>query len=365
MTIQTIINALESLAPSHLQESYDNAGLIVGDPNMSCTGVLVSLDCLPEIVDEAIEKDCNLVLSHHPIIFNGLKKLNGKNYVERAVIKAIKHNIALYAIHTNLDNVLNGVSAKMAKMLGLQEIQILKPKHGLLEKLVVFGPIKSKAKIEQALFNAGAGGIGLYQECGFSTEGKGSFKPLCGSNPQIGEIGSRHYENEFRLEVIFPVWIKEKVLNAMRGAHPYEEVAYYVTALENSFNEIGFGVSGVFSQPISEGDFLNQLKQVFSVPAIRHTSKTDKMINRVAVCGGSGSFLIKYVISLDIDAYVTADIKYHEFFDADGKVLLADIGHYESEQYTIELLIDYLRQNFPKFAVLKTVLCTNPVHYFI
>lgn len=365
MTIKSIINALEVLAPPFLQENYDNAGLIIGDPNQACTGVLVALDCLPEVVDEAIKQNCNLIVSHHPIVFKGLKKINGKNYVEQTVIKAIKHNISLYAIHTNLDSVLNGVSAKMAEKLGLVNVKILQPKTNMLEKLVVFGPLQAKGKIEQALFNAGAGEIGRYHECGFTLEGKGSFKPLSGAHPAIGKIGERHYEDEFRLEVIFPVWSRQNVLNAMKNTHPYEEIAYYLTALENSFQETGFGVVGNFEEPLSEIDFLHKLKQVFNIPAIKHTVLRNKMIGRVALCGGSGSFLIKDAINSKSDAYITADLKYHEFFDADNRLLMVDIGHFESEQFTIELLIEFLQQNFPNFAVLKTAVHTNPIRYFI
>ncbi len=363
MLIQNIIKNLETFAPPVLQESYDNAGLITGNGNWECTGALVCLDALPAIIDEAIKKKCNLVVAHHPIVFKGLKKITGKNYVEETIIKAIKNDIAIYAVHTNLDNVMHGVNAKIAALLGLQNTRILAPKPSMLQKLVVFVPASHKDALMNALFEAGAGEIGNYSECSFVLEGEGTFKPGESAQPFSGKQGERSVEKEVRIEVIFESWKKQGILTAMKSAHPYEEVAYYLSSLENEFTETGSGMVGELPKEMPEADFLAQLKDTFGTGVIRHTAFTGRKVKKVALCGGAGVFLLGNAIASKADVYVTADVKYHEFFDADGKILLADIGHYESEQFTIDLLADHLLQNFPNFAVLKTGLNTNPVRY--
>ncbi len=364
MKIQDITNLLEKIAPTTLQESYDNAGLITGDRFWECTGIITTLDATVEVIKEAIEKKANLVIAHHPIVFKGLKKINGKNYVEKAIISAIKNDIAIYAIHTNLDNVINGVNGKIADKIGLQNRTILSPKENLLQKLAVFVPVTHKPALLDALFAAGAGNIGNYSECSFSSPGAGSFKANAGADPFVGKAGDRHYEGEERVEVIFPVWLQSQVLQAMRKAHPYEEIAHDIYSLENQYLQTGSGMVGEFEEPVEEKAFLALLKNNFNPSLIRHTPLLGKPVKRVAICGGAGSFLTGAAIASGADAYVTSDVKYHEFFDADSRLLLADIGHYESEQFTTELLYDILRQNFPNFAVLKTGINTNPVRYF-
>lgn len=365
MKISIINTFLESLANSSLQEPYDNAGLITGDGDWECTGIICSLDATEEVVNEAIQKKCNLIVAHHPIIFSGLKKINGKNYVEKTVIAAIKNNIAIYAIHTNLDNVINGVSGRMATMLGLQHISILSPKENTLKKLFTFVPADKANELRNAIFKAGAGHIGNYSECSFNTQGTGTYKAGDGANPYIGEIGKQHQENEIKIEAIFPVFMEKQIISSMKAAHPYEEVAYDIISLNNNNPLIGSGVLGEFSEPMEENAFLDTLKKVFILPVIRHTSFLNKPIKKVALCGGAGSFLISKALVSGADAFITADLKYHEFFDADGRMLLADIGHFESEQFTINLLHEILEQKFPTFAVLKTAVKTNPVRYFL
>lgn len=364
MELNEIIKFLESLAPPMLQEEYDNAGLITGNATWNCTGAVVSLDATEEVINEAIDKKCNLVIAHHPIVFKGLKKITGKNYVERTIIKAIKHDIAVYAIHTNLDNTITGVNGKIAELLGLTTTRILSAKAGLLQKLVVFVPEAQKETVLQAMFAAGAGSIGFYSECSFESRGTGSFKAAPGTNPFVGEPGTLHYEPESRLEVILPAWKQPQVLAAMLRAHPYEEVAYDIYALKNNFRETGAGIIGQLPQPMPAKDVLQKLRDIFGTPVIKHTALPAGPVNTVAICGGAGSFLTKEAIAAGADIYITADVKYHEFFDAEGRLVLADIGHYESEQFTSDLLVDYLQEKFPKFAVLKTGVVTNPVHYF-
>lgn len=365
MKIKEIVQYLESIAPASYQESYDNAGLITGNMSWDCTGVLTTLDCTEAIVEEAIAKNVNMIVAHHPIVFKGLKKINGKNYVEQTIIAAIKNDIAIYAIHTNLDNVIDGVNAGIADKLGLINRKVLAPKSGELCKLVTFSPHSHAEEILSGLFAAGAGTIGKYDECSFGIEGNGSFRASEGTHPFVGKIGERHIEPEKRIEVIFPKHLKNKIISALLAAHPYEEVAYDIYLLENEYANIGAGMVGELPEALDEMDFLQLLKEKFHLQVVRHTELFGKKIKKVALCGGAGSFLTGAAIGSGADVYVTGDIKYHEFFDADNKIVLADIGHFESEQFTIDLLFDYLRTKFPTFAVLKSDIKTNPVYYFV
>lgn len=365
MNLAEITNYLESIAPLNYQEDYDNAGLIVGQPKDEVSAVLVALDCTEQIVDEAIAKGCNLIITHHPIVFKGLKKFNGKTYVERVVLKAIKNNIALYAIHTNLDHVANGVSAEICRRLGMLSNKILMPKKGLLKKLVTFCPTASADAVKDALFSAGAGHIGNYSECSFSNEGTGTFKANEDTNPYVGTPGIKHQESEQRIEVIFKVQDERKILISLLTSHPYEEVAYDIYPISNSLENVGAGMIGWLPAEMDGTDFLNHVKENMQTKVIRHTALLPKKIKKVAVCGGAGSFLLKDAIAAGADAFVTADFKYHEFFDAESNLVICDIGHYESEQFTSNLLVDFMLQKFPKLTVHITSHITNPVNYFI
>jgi dinuclear metal center YbgI/SA1388 family protein len=364
MKISDITQHLETIAPVHFQESYDNAGLIVGNASAECTGVIISLDAIEAVIDEAINKKCNLVVAHHPIIFKGVKKLNGKNYVERTILKAIKNDIAIYAIHTNLDNIKKGVNNKVAEKIGLQNLQVLQPKENILKKLITFAPLDKAEDVRKALFSAGGGELGKYSECSFNTEGTGTFKPLEGADPFVGEIGKRHEANELKIEVIFPGYLEQKIIKAMIDVHPYEEVAYDIISLGNYLSDVGSGLIGELDKEIDETGFLSQIKTAFGLKVIKHTGLSGKKVKKVAVCGGAGSFLIPIALSNKADVYLTSDIKYHEFFDAESMLLL-DIGHYESEQFTIDLLHAILSEKYPNFAVRKTDVNTNPVQYYL
>ncbi len=365
MKISDVTFFLESLAHPSLQEHYDNAGLIIGQSDWECRGIICSLDATEEVVDEAIAENCNLVIAHHPVIFSGLKKINGRNYVEKTVIKAIKNDIAIYAIHTNLDNVIDGVNGKMAAMLGLKNISILSKKEGTLKKLFCFAPVDKAEQVRNAIFNAGGGYIGNYSECSFNAEGTGTFKGGEGTNPYVGEVGKQHQEKEIKIEVIFPAWLETNIIVAMKAAHPYEEVAYDVINLANGHPGIGTGMIGELAEPTDETGFLAHLKEIFTLRVIRHTDLLNKPVKKIALCGGAGSFLVSKALAGGADMYITADMKYHEFFDANGLMVIADIGHYESEQFTIALLAEILEQKFRNFAVLKTRVQTNPVNYFL
>lgn len=363
VSISDVIGAIEAFAPPTYQESYDNAGLIVGQKTAVCTGVLLCLDSTEAVVEEAISKGCNLIIAHHPIVFSGLRSITGKNYIERVIIKAIKNDIAIYAAHTNLDNVQIGVNQKIAERLGLQDTRVLSPKKGMLRKLCTYVPLEHQPSLLEGLFAAGAGHIGNYSECSFSMPGTGTFKGEEASNPVSGKKGVRHSEHELRVEVIFPKDKEAQILKALRAKHPYEEVAYEVIALENSWQELGSGLIGTLEQPVETNLFLQTLKQQMQTTCIRHTEKVKSEIKTVALCGGAGSFLLDDAIRAGADIFITGDFKYHQFFDADGKIVIADIGHYESEQFTIVLLEEILQKKFPNFALHLTKLNTNPVKY--
>jgi dinuclear metal center YbgI/SA1388 family protein len=365
MTIlRDIINVLETAASPSLQESYDNTGWICGDPAWQVTGVLVCLDLTPEVAKEAQDRGCNLIVSHHPLIFRGLKRIDPGHPNGRALVFCIKHDIAVYAMHTSLDNMATGVNGRIAALLGLRNTRVLQPMPGKLRKLVVFVPHGHVEAVRKAIWDAGAGHIGRYDQCSFSTEGTGTFRAGDGTNPFVGEKGSLHLEPETRLECILPDFAERAVLAAMRAAHPYDEVAYDLYPLANQHLGIGSGLVGELEAPEPERAFLERVRTVFRVPVIRHSAFTGRDIQRVAVCGGAGSFLVSRALAAGADVFLTADLKYHEFFEPDGKLLLADMGHYEGEQFTSDLLVDLLKEKFTTFAVLKTGLDTNPIHYF-
>ncbi|MBW8685398.1 Nif3-like dinuclear metal center hexameric protein [Chitinophaga rhizophila] len=363
MKIRDITNAIAAFAPLQYQESYDNAGLLFGQADWELTGVLLTLDATEAVIDEAIEKKCNLVVAHHPIVFGGLKKINGNNYVERVVIKAIKNDIAIYAAHTNLDNVRSGVCDMMARRLNLQQCSVLAPKRELLRKLYTFVPHAEAEKVRSALFAAGAGHIGAYNECSYSVEGNGTFKAGEGTSPHVGVIGQRHMEPETKVEVIFPVYLEHAVVKALLGSHPYEEVAYDIVKLENAYAQVGSGLIGELDAPMEEAAFLQWVKQQFNTGCVRYTPLRGRPVKKVALCGGAGSFLLKKAIAAGADAYISADFKYHEFFDAENQIVIADVGHFESEQFTVELFYHILTEKFPNFAPLKSTIRTNPVNY--
>lgn len=362
-TIQEVVKILEKYAPVPYQESYDNSGLQTGNPADKVTGVLITLDCTETVVEEALEKGCNLIVAHHPVIFKGLKQLTGRTYVERTIIKAIQHNVAIYACHTNLDNVHNGVNAKIAEKLGLKNTKVLVTKPNTLKQLITFVPVENTSQVLEALHQAGAGQIGNYSNCSFKVQGTGQFLPSEAADPTIGEPGKPEQVTENRLELVFPAFLQHKIMDALLQAHPYEEVAHFITSLENGNQEIGSGMIGELENEMSEQNFLDYLKKKINLQGLRYTTIGAKKVKKVAVCGGAGSFLIKDALRQGADAFVTADIKYHEFFDAEGKLIIADIGHYESEVFTKEIFYDTISKNFPNFAVYLSNVNTNPIRY--
>ncbi|OAQ38463.1 Nif3-like dinuclear metal center hexameric protein [Pedobacter psychrophilus] len=363
MQLKELTQYLETVAPLAYQESYDNSGLIVGSFDKEINKALISLDCTEAIVDEAIKNKCDIIISHHPIVFKGLKKLNGSNYVERVIIKAIENKIAIYAIHTNLDAVDNGVNSKICEKIGLQNCHILSPKKNGLKKIVFFVPLAYADIVRTEIFEAGGGQIGNYTNASFNTNGIGTFKGNDFTNAFVGKKNQTHYEDETRIEVLYQAQIESKIIAALLKNHPYEEVAYDIYALDNNLKEVGSGMIGELPEEMDGVKFLHHLKEKMDLSVIRHTEILSKKVKKIAVCGGSGSFLLKNALAANADVFITADFKYHEFFDADGKIIIADIGHFESEQFTQHLLLDIITKKFPNFAIRLTENNTNPIKY--
>lgn len=363
MRINEVIQALEQWAPPVLQEEYDNCGLQVGDPGAEVQQALLTLDCTEAVVAEAVAQGCGLIITHHPVIFKGLKAVTGSSGMQRTILAAIRANVAIYAIHTNLDNVIGGVSGEMAARLGLKPLHVLEPRQAQLLKLAVFVPQSHADAVRDALFVAGAGRIGGYDECSFNLGGTGTFRAGAGTHPFVGGHGERHVEAEVRIEVICPACLQQAVVAALLQAHPYEEVAYDLYPLLNRHAGVGSGLVGEWEHPMGEREFLERLKAVFGPPAIRHTALRGVPVRRVALCGGSGAFLIGKALAARADAYVTGDVKYHEFSLPEGRMLLADIGHFESERFTPELIQKHLARILPTFATRLSKTGTNPIHF--
>ncbi|MGQ1890271.1 Nif3-like dinuclear metal center hexameric protein [Thermophagus sp. OGC60D27] len=362
--LKHIISEIEQFAPPAFQEDYDNTGLQTGDPNMEIRGILITLDVTEEVLEDAISKGENLIVSHHPVTLSGIKKLTGSTAAERILAKAIQQNIAIYSAHTSIDSVDNGVSGILSQRLGLSNLRVLAPRTGLLLKLVTFVPTQYAEKVRSALFDAGAGMIGNYDCCSYNLEGVGTFRAGEGTNPYVGEKGSIHFEKEVRIETIIPKHLKNRILKVLLETHPYEEVAYDLYPLANVWPKVGFGAIGDLQTPLSEEEALQQIKKVTGAQCIRHTELIGNPVKKIAVCGGSGSFLLKTAIQNGADIFVSSDFKYHQFQEADNKIVIADIGHYESEQLTKEVFFELLTKKFPNFAVRLTNVTTNPVKYY-
>ncbi len=363
MKLSSIIKILEAEVPLKYQEPYDNSGLNVGEPGIQVTGILLCIDVTPAIIDEAVANKANLVISHHPVIFSAVKQLTGATLTEKVIVYAIKKGIAIYCMHTNIDNAFNGVNRKICEKLGLTNCRILVPAKNSLKKLVTFIPSDHAEKLRSALFSAGAGEIGNYGSCSFNSEGKGSFMAKEGASPFVGEIGRIHYEDEIKIETIVPADKLKQVVAALMENHPYEEAAYDIYPLDNDYNRVGSGMTGELEKPVKAIDFLKLVKEIFNCKILRHSLLPDVTIQKVAVCGGSGAFLIPSASAAGADVFITGEIKYHQFFDGNEKLIVADIGHYESEQFTVEIFYDILIKKLPNFAIHFSRIHSNSVHY--
>ena len=363
MKIKEIVSALERFAPLPLQDGFDNAGLQIGLTEAEATGALLCLDVTEAVLDEAIASGCNLIISHHPLIFKGYKSITGKDYVERCILKAIKNDIVIYSAHTNLDNVPGGVNFKIAEKIGLKNVRILDPKESSLIKLVTFVPSAQAEEVRNALFTAGCGCIGNYDSCSYNTEGEGTFRAQEGSHPFCGTVGELHHETEVRIETILPEYKKGEVIRALLSKHPYEEPAYDLYPLHNSWAQVGSGIVGELEEPESELEFLKRIKKIFEVGCLKHNKLTGRLIQKVSLCGGAGAFLIPQAVRSGADVFITGEIKYHDYFGRETDILLAEIGHYESEQYTKEIFYSIIRDLFPNFALQFSKVNTNPIKY--
>jgi len=363
MKIKEIVSALERFAPLPLQDGFDNAGLQIGLIDAETTGALLCLDVTEAVLDEAIASGCNLIISHHPLIFKGYKSITGKDYVERCILKAIKNDIVIYSAHTNLDNVPGGVNFKIAEKIGLKNVRILDPKESSLIKLVTFVPSAQAEEVRNALFTAGCGCIGNYDSCSYNTEGEGTFRAQEGSHPFCGTVGELHHETEVRIETILPEYKKGEVIRALLSKHPYEEPAYDLYPLHNSWAQVGSGIVGELEEPESELEFLKRIKRIFEVGCLKHNKLIGRLIQKVSLCGGAGAFLIPQAVRSGADVFITGEIKYHDYFGRETDILLAEIGHYESEQYTKEIFYSIIRDLFPNFALQFSKVNTNPIKY--
>ncbi len=363
MKIKEIVSALDRFAPLPLQDGFDNAGLQIGLTEAEATGALLCLDVTEAVLDEAIALGCNLVISHHPLIFKGYKSITGKDYAERCILKAIRNDMVLYAAHTNLDNAKGGVNYKIAEKIGLKHLQVLEPQRNSLLKLVTFVPTEQAERVRKALFAAGCGNIGGYDSCSYNLKGEGTFRAGENTHPFCGSIGELHREEEVRIETILPSYKKGEVVRALLSAHPYEEPAFDLYPLENEWTQAGAGIVGELETPETGLEFLKRIKKIFEVECVKHNRLTGREIQKVALCGGAGAFLIPQAICSGADIFITGEIKYHDYFGHEDEILLAEIGHYESEQYTKEIFYSIIRDLFPNFALHLSKINTNPIKY--
>lgn len=361
--IKDIIKEIEQYAPLPLQENFDNAGVQVGDINQFATGALLCLDVTEEVIDEAIEMECNLIISHHPLAFKSFKSLTGSTYVERCMMKACKYDLVIYAAHTNLDNAVGGVNYRLAELIGLQNVRILSPQKGVLLKLVTFVPASYADLVRTTLFNAGAGCIGNYDSCSYNLKGEGTFRANENCHPFCGEIGELHVENEIRIETILPAYKKSSVTRALLSVHPYEDPAFDFYSLDNTWDQAGSGIVGELPDAEDERSFLLRIKDLFQVGCVKHSAFTGKPIREVAICGGSGAFLIKEAINYGADIFITGEARYNDFYDVEDRILLAVIGHYESEVCTKDIFYNIISKKFSTFAVHFSNVNSNPVKY--
>lgn len=362
-TVNDLIGWFEEFAPQTLQEEYDNCGLQVGDKNTPITAVLLTLDITNEVVDEAIQYNCNVIVAHHPLIFKALKKITPENHIQNIIIRLIKNNISLFIAHTNIDNVIEGVNSQIADKLELTNRSVLLPLNNSFAKIITFIPEKHATKVQQALFEAGAGTIGNYDCCSFTSLGKGSFRAKTNANPFVGEVNKLHTEPEVRIEMIFPKYLQQNIIESLIQSHPYEEPAYDVLHLENANNRLGAGLVGWLPSPMDEIEFLEKMKKILHCEMIKHTKLRTKKISKVALCGGSGAFLIKNALNAKADIFITGDLKYHDYFEANESIVLADFGHFETEQYTKHIFYEIITKKMPKFVVRISETKTNPINY--
>jgi dinuclear metal center YbgI/SA1388 family protein len=370
-TIRDIADALEQWAPPGSAQSYDNVGLQVGDASRSVERAVLALDCTPAVVEEAERQGAELIITHHPLLFQPLSAVTTDDYESAVALRLAEAGIALYSAHTNLDAAPGGVSFALAKRLGLTDVGFLDGFDETLYKLATFVPADHFDAVRSALADAGAGRIGDYEACAFAHEGTGFFRPGDAANPHIGTAGGDlESADEVKLEVEVARWDLGGVLGALQDAHPYEEVAYDVYPVQQKNSRAGLGAVGRLASPESLSDFLGRVADRLDAGSLRYAGPDEATVERVAVCGGAGSDFVGQALAAGADAYVTADVKYHEFFEAlgpDGVPQLAfiDAGHYETEALTEALLRDWLADRFNDVDWQRTGVRTSPMQTFV
>ena len=364
MKIKEVIQFLEQKFPLHWQEDFDNCGVQCGDKERELTGIVVCFDMSEAVIDEALAQGSNMVISHHPIIYkHGLKKIEPTNRVGKIIYKALENKILLYSMHTNIDSGKAGGNVLFAKKLELQNLSVLVPKENQFCKLVVFVPAENSALLKEAMFKIGCGNIGNYSHCSYSCEGIGSFKPLTGVNPHIGKHNRLERVDEERIEMIFPKNIKRQVIETLYGHHPYEEPAFDIITLENQNREVGLGRIGLLPTSMLAKDFILYIKEKLNLDFVKFSGNRDAEIKKVAVCGGGGASFISEALTAGVNAYITGDLKYHDFFIPENKMLLIDIGHFEGEHFIREIITSLLQENFNTFATHFTEVEIPVIHH--
>ncbi len=348
MTCNQIFNFIESWAPKGAAWQKDNPGLQAGDPNSQVENIFLCLELTKEAFDEAVKRKCNFIFTHHPLIFQPLKKLNLQTDKTSILLSGlIKNNITLYSAHTNLDFTKGGVSFQLAEKLGLQNLRFIDKLENSLYKLSVFVPEKNAAALSEALFAEGAGVIGEYKKCSFRSQGRGTFEGSENSNPAVGKAGRFEETDEVKIEFTLESWKLDKVLTALVKNHPYEEPAYDVYPTLTGNTNYGYGAVGELPEEMEEENFLTHVCDSLNAPGLRYASGKNGKVKTVAVCGGSGSDLLYKAMGIKADALITADVKYHTFQDAEGKILLADAGHYETEV----IVLDEVKRRIENYLV--------------
>lgn len=364
LPLKTLLAGLEQWVPFVWQENYDNAGLILGDPNQQIRKALVCFDVTPEVVDEAVRNEADLILSHHPAIFKGIKRINPASRLGYMLKQSLCHDIAWCALHTNLDNTLSGVNSWLCEHLGLQEVRPLVPLQGIYGKLQVYVPEAYAEKLRQALAEAGCGAGTKYDTCSYTSRGEGRFRAGSQAHPFTGRIGELHCEAECKIECLYPLHKTRQVLDVLRTNHPYEEPAFDLLPLQNEAVEQGAGAIGILPETMQERELLDKLKELTGVHCIRHSGFQGRRIKKIALCGGSGGSFIANACGQKADVYITGDLKYHDFTDTEPGTWLVDIGHFESEKFAMELIFRFIRKNFPNFAVSISEQAKNPVSFY-
>ncbi|MBI4536287.1 MAG: Nif3-like dinuclear metal center hexameric protein [Ignavibacteriae bacterium] len=367
MTVREIQDVIEHWAPREIAWGQDNVGLQIGNPASRLLGILIALDVTEKIITEARRHRANLIISHHPLLFKAPRSITPRNQVGRCIDALVKSGIALYSAHTNLDFAHGGTSWAIAEALGLTAVDFLYKPYKVQRKIVTFVPTDHVDRVAVAMAEAGAGRIGNYDNCSFRMLGTGTFKANERANPVVGSKNVLEKVAETRLEMVVDQWLVPGVLKALKQAHPYEEVAHDVYPTENESDAFGMGIIGMLVRPMTLKSLLALIKKKLGARALRCTGSLNHKVSRIAACGGSGSELLDEAVRARADAFITADVKYHTFHDANGRIALIDAGHYETEHLVVQTMAKKLAQEMRRMRIHVPVFAsrtsTNPIVY--